>query len=70
MVRGLPRYSESNGGVERVNQTVEPKIGAWLKDNNSTAWSVGCKIIRWRYNTHYHKGTKKTPYEVTFGQPP
>ena len=70
MVRGLPRHSESNGGVEWVNQTVERKIGAWLKDNNSMVWSVGCKIIQWRYNTHYHEGIKKTPYEVTFGQPP
>jgi hypothetical protein len=70
MVRGLPRHSESNGGVERVNQTVECKIGAWLKDNNSMVWSVGCKIIQWRYNTHYHESIKKTPYEITFGQPP
>ncbi len=33
-------------------------------------WSVGCKIVQWRYNTHYHEGIKKTPYEVTFGHPP
>ncbi len=27
MVRGSPRYSESTGGVERVNQTVQKKLG-------------------------------------------
>jgi hypothetical protein len=70
MVCGSPHHSESNGGAERVNQTVECKIGVWFKDNNSTAWSVGCKVIQWRHNTHYHEGIQKTPYEVTFGQPP
>ena len=35
LVRGSARHSESNGGVERVNQTVEKKLGAWMKDNSS-----------------------------------
>ena len=33
MVRGWPRHSESNGGIERVNQTVQKKLS---KTNNST----------------------------------
>jgi hypothetical protein len=28
MVRGSPRHSPSNGGVERVNRTIEEKLGA------------------------------------------
>jgi hypothetical protein len=28
MVRGSPCHSESNGGVEWVNQTVQKKLGA------------------------------------------
>ena len=33
LVRGSPRHSESNGGVERVNQTVQRKLGAWMMQN-------------------------------------
>jgi hypothetical protein len=32
MVRGSPRHSESNGGVERINWTVQQKLGAWMRD--------------------------------------
>jgi hypothetical protein len=35
MVRGSPRHSESNGGVERVNWTVQQKLGAWMRDNRT-----------------------------------
>jgi hypothetical protein len=46
LVRGSPRHSESNGGVERLNQTVEKKLGAWMIQNNTKNWSVGCKIVQ------------------------
>jgi hypothetical protein len=32
MVRGSPRHSESNGGIERINRTVQQKLGAWMRD--------------------------------------
>ncbi len=35
MVHGSPRHLESNGGVERVNQTVQHKLAAWMQQNNS-----------------------------------
>ena len=70
LVRGSPRHSESNGGVERVNQTVQKKLGAWMKENKSKHWSIGCKIVQWRYNTQEHRTIKDTPYHLTFGQHP
>ena len=48
MVMGTPRHSESNGGVERVNRTVQQKLPAWMKNNNSTRWSIGCKTVQWQ----------------------
>jgi hypothetical protein len=54
LVWGSPRHSESNGGVEQINQTIQKKLGAWMKENNSTQWSIGCKIAQWRYNTQVH----------------
>ena len=70
LVRGSPRHSESNGGVERVNQTIQKKLGAWMKENKSTQWSIGCKIAQWRYNTQVHHTLRDSPYHLTFGQHP
>ena len=67
---GSPRHSESNGGVERVNQTVQKKMGAWMKENKTKHWSIGCKIAQWRYNTQVHQTLRDTPYHLTFGQHP
>jgi hypothetical protein len=70
MVRGSPRHSESNGGVERVNQTVQKKLGAWMKTNNSKRWGLGCKLVMWRYNTQHHRTVNDTPYHLVYGQHP
>ena len=32
MIRGSPRHSPSNGGIECVNHMVEEKLGAWMLD--------------------------------------
>ena len=70
MVRGSPRHSPSNGGVERVNRTVEDKLGSWMRETRNTNWSVGCRLIMWRYNTQVHRTIKSIPYECMFGQAP
>ena len=70
MVRGSPRHSESNGGVERVNQTVQRKLGGWMKTNKTNHWSVGCKLVQWRINTQYHRTIKDTPYHLVYGMHP
>ncbi len=70
MVRGSPRHSESNGGVERVSQTVQRKLGGWMKTNKSNNWAIGCRIVMWRINTQVHRTIKDTPYHLTYGQQP
>jgi hypothetical protein len=70
MVRGSPRHSESNEGVERVSQTVQKKLGGWMRTKNSKHWSIGCKIVQWRINTQTHDTTKNTPCHLTYGQHP
>ena len=71
MVRGSPRRSSTNGGVERLNRTIESKLGSWMRVNKTTRWSVGCKIVMWRYNTQIHRTIgNKSPYHITFGQLP
>ncbi len=68
LVRGSPRHSESNGGVEHVNQTVQKKLGAWMKENKTKHWAIGCRMVQWRYNTQVHQTLKDTPYHLTYGQ--
>ncbi len=70
MVSGSPRHSESNGGVKRVNWTVQAKLSNWMRTNESRRWSIGCRIIQWRYNTQVHSTVGDTPYHLLYGQNP
>ena len=70
MVRESPRHSQSNGGIERVNHTMQDKLGAWMTDTSSRRWSVGCHLMMWRYNTQIHRTVKDIPYRLVFGQKP
>jgi hypothetical protein len=71
LVRGKPRNSESNGGVERSNRTVEDKLGLWMNENKSNHWSVGLPLVQWEMKTQTHKGIGgKIPYHLFTGQNP
>lgn len=71
MVTGKPRHSESNGGIERRNRTVEEKIKNWMHENQSTHWAQCLPFIQWRCNTQIHRGIgSRTPYHLMFGQHP
>ena len=68
MVKGRPRHSESQGGIERSNRLVQKRLHAWMLQNDSKNWSIGLPFVQWSINTDYHSGIKKTPYEVRYGQ--
>lgn len=70
MVKGSPRRKEANGGIERLNQTVENKIGTILKDHGSKKWATLCKLVQWRVNTQQHSSVKAMPYQLLTGQRP
>jgi hypothetical protein len=70
MVKGSARHSQSNGGNEHVNRTVQAKLGSWMTENNSNHWSVGCMIVQWQYNTSFHSGIRAVSYFLTYGQQP
>lgn len=71
LVHGRARHSQSQGGVERLNQTVQRRLAAWMKDSGSKKWaSVGIKLVQWTINTSFTKSIKKVPYELAFGQAP
>jgi hypothetical protein len=70
MVHGSPCHSPSNGGVERVNRTMQEKLGAWMKDCKSRQWMIGCCLMMWQYNTQNHCTIGNIPYHLVFGQLP
>ena len=35
LVHGRARHSQSQGGIERLNRTVEDKLGKWMPENKS-----------------------------------
>ena len=59
LVHGRARHSQSQGGVERLNQTVKRRLNAWMQENSSRAWSTGCKMVQWAINSAFHRGTKR-----------
>ena len=61
---------ESNGGVERVEWTVQVKLANWMQTNKVRRWTVGCWIIQWRYNTQVHSTVGDKPYHLLHGQNP
>ena len=71
LVSGKPHHSESNGGIERRNRTVEEKYSNWMNENNTTHWARVLSFIQWGCNTQIHRGIgNMTPYHLMFGQHP
>jgi hypothetical protein len=70
MVRVSPRHSQSNGGIECINRTMQSKLGAWMTDTKLHRWSVGCRLMMWRYNTQRHSTVDDITYRLVFGQKP
>ena len=72
-VNGRPRHSQSQGLVEQGNATIERHIAnkrATLELADDYPWASWLPKIQYNMNTEVAGGTKKTPYEVVFGQPP
>jgi len=67
LVHGKPRYSRSQGSVERSNQDVRDMLVAWMSDNNTQNWSEGLRFIQSKKLRALHSGIKTSPYEAMFG---
>jgi len=74
-VSGWPRYSQSQGLVERGNCTVEDKLKALKKEEGLQGewypWASWPPRITWAMNRQCHETLKDSPYHVVFcKQPP
>lgn len=67
IINGRPRHPQSQGSVERSNQDVENMLRAWLSDNNTQNWSLGCYFVQWHKNSSFHRIIGRSPYKALFG---
>lgn len=70
IINGGPIYPQSQGSIERSNQDLKNMIRAWMTDNKSTNWSIGCYFIQFQKNVSYHSTISRTPYKALFGEDP
>ncbi|KAJ8869098.1 hypothetical protein PR048_030660 [Dryococelus australis] len=69
IVHGKPRHSQSQGSVERANQDARDSLIAWMKENNTSRWVSGLRIVQSSKNCSYHPEIKITLYEALFSVP-
>lgn len=67
IVHGRPRHPQSQGSIERCNQDIENMLRAWMNDNGSTDWAMGCRYVQWQKNTSKHRVIGRSPYTALFG---
>ncbi|XP_050064166.1 SCAN domain-containing protein 3-like [Aphis gossypii] len=70
IIHGRPRYPQSQGSIERCNQDVENMLRAWMIDNQSTDWGMGCYFVQWQKNCSKHRIINRSPYKALFGSEP
>ncbi|KAI5151152.1 hypothetical protein ENBRE01_1935, partial [Enteropsectra breve] len=65
-IYGRVRHPQSQGQVERFNGTLKQRLRKSLA--GSTRWVDIHKKIIFEYNTHRHRATSKTPFELLRGR--
>ena len=68
LVRGRPRYPQSQGSVESANKEVERQLQSWLRDNPDKKWTQALPHVQFMKNSSYHSTLKMSPCEVHYGQ--
>ena len=66
-VRTLAYYPQSNGILERYNQTLKHSLAKILFKDQSTSWDLYLRFAVFSYNLSIHSSTCFTPFFVTFG---
>ncbi|KAI5152069.1 hypothetical protein ENBRE01_2546, partial [Enteropsectra breve] len=61
-IYGRVRHPQSQGQVERFNGTLKQRLRKSLAGSNR--WIVIHKRTIFEYNTHRHRATSKTPFEL------
>lgn len=74
LIYGSPRHPQSQGLIERANQTLKKKLEAWvhhqLQDGNAVHWTDGLAEVVYGINITYSSPIRTTPYRMVYGQDP
>lgn len=65
---GRPRYPQSQGQVERLNQTICRFLQKNLFASNSKRWIDLVDLIVYNYNITLHSATKKSPFQLFYSR--
>lgn len=64
-----PYHPQTNGALERSHLTLKDYLKHYINDKQ-TDWDEFVPFAMFAYNSHVHKSTGHTPYEVLFGFKP
>lgn len=71
IVHGRPRYPQSQGSVERVNEEIKKVLSALMRKNNDPRWVKYVSLAQHSINTSPHSTLEyRSPYRVLFGREP
>ena len=70
LVNDRPRHPQSQGCVERANADMKKKVQIWMKENNTSNWSMGLRFVQWQMNNSYLEALRTKPYTALFGSNP
>ncbi|XP_049702878.2 KRAB-A domain-containing protein 2-like [Helicoverpa armigera] len=70
IVNRSPSHPQTQNSVEKNNQDIETMLRTWMKDNNSTNWSIGCHHVQYERNASLNHIIGKSPYKALFGRDP
>ena len=68
-LRTLPYHAQTNGQVERMNQTITHMIGK-LEEDRKACWSKHLSELLLAYNATHSTVTRYSPYYLLFGRRP
>ncbi|GFV84936.1 integrase catalytic domain-containing protein [Trichonephila clavipes] len=66
----VPRHPVSQESVEGSSEDVEAMLRAWLIDNNTKNWALGCYFVQFQKNSSFYRTIKRSPYKALFGSEP
>lgn len=64
-----PYHPQTNGALERSHLTLKDYLKHYINQNQND-WDQYVELAMFTYNTHVHKSTSYTPFELIFGHKP
>ena len=62
-------HPQTNGQVERYNQTIASMLHNYVNEHQDD-WDVYVGPLTYAYNSHIHRTTRTTPFELVLNRPP